>query len=99
MTRFVSLDVPAGGSVPVNPDQVAYLKRAPGEAVVLVFGAVQGGLHELAVLGDLDSVLAALSGPKFDTRRVLGAVREGQVVLASNGVKLRKRRTPKRPAS
>lgn len=64
MVKFVWLDV-AGGKVPVNPDQVAYIKRS-GASTSLVFGAVPGGLHELAVLGDGEEVarqLEAAQGP------------------------------------
>ncbi len=59
MTEFVWLEVPGGGRVPVNPDQVAYLRSQDGRTE-LVFGAVQGGLHTLAVAGDGESVAAQL---------------------------------------
>jgi hypothetical protein len=52
--KFVWLDVPGGGAIPINPDQVAYLRNSvtlEGQTQV-VFGAVPGGLHSVAVLGD-----------------------------------------------
>lgn len=59
MVKFVWLDVPAGGRVPVNADQVAYLRQHEGRTMV-VFGAVPGGFHELAVAGDGDQVAQLL---------------------------------------
>lgn len=59
MVKFVWLDVPAGGSVPVNPDQVAYLRQHEGRTLV-VFGAVAGGFHELHVAGDGEKVAKML---------------------------------------
>lgn len=65
MVKFVWLDV-AGGQVPVNPDQVAYIKRS-GASTSLVFGAVAGGLHELVVLGDGEEVAWQLEGQASPT--------------------------------
>lgn len=54
--RFVWLDVPGGGEIPVNPDQVAYLRTGQGAEhegkTEVVFGAVNGGLHSVIVQGD-----------------------------------------------
>lgn len=79
--RFVWLDVPGGGEIPVNPDQVAYLRagQAAHEGLTeVVFGAVTGGLHSVIVEGDGRDVAAQLefrelappdSGPRYSTWR------------------------------
>lgn len=89
MVKFVWLDEPAGGRVPVNPDQVAYLRQVDGVTHV-VFGAVPGGVHSIAVAGDGDDVAKrleeGLSAPEHLPER-----REG--FNARKG----KRRTPKAP--
>lgn len=87
MVKFVWLDVPAGGRVPVNPDQVAYLRQLEGRTMV-VFGAVAGGFHELAVAGDGDRVAKMLES---------GVSVPGGPVAPRPGFSARqgKRRTPK----
>lgn len=60
MVKFVWLAVPLGGQIPVNPDQVAYLRQTKDGQTAVVFGAMQGGLHEQLVEGDGLSVAAAL---------------------------------------
>lgn len=89
MVKFVWLDVPAGGRVPVNPDQVAYLRQAEGRTLV-VFGAVAGGLHELHVAGDGDEVAQRLEE---------GLSAPARTPEARPGFSARtgKRRTPKAP--
>jgi hypothetical protein len=59
MVKFVWLDVPGPGRVPVNPDQVAYLRQIDGQTRV-VFGAIPGGFHELTVLGNGDEIAKRL---------------------------------------
>lgn len=88
MVRFVWLDVPAGGRVPVNPDQVAYLRQHEGRTLV-VFGAVAGGLHELAVAGDGDAVARRLEEDVSGSDGHLGPV----------GAPKGKRHTPKAPSA
>jgi hypothetical protein len=61
--RLIWLAMPDGGQCPVNPDQVQYLRMTSEGATALVFGAVAGGLHQLVVAGDGESVAAALEGP------------------------------------
>lgn len=63
--KFVWLDVPGGGQIPVNPDQVAYLKISSvfhEGRTEIVFGAVNGGLHSVIVEGEGREVAAALTG-------------------------------------
>lgn len=63
--RFVWLDVPGGGEIPVNPDQVAYLRAGQGDhqsRTEVVFGAVNGGLHSVIVTGEGRAVADALQG-------------------------------------
>jgi hypothetical protein len=63
--RLVWLDVPGGGEIPVNPDQVAYLRMGQGEhggKTEVVFGAVNGGLHSVIVAGDGYDVAGKLQG-------------------------------------
>lgn len=60
--RFVWLDQQDGTKVPINPDQVAYLRRSQTGATEVVFGAVNGGLHSILVAGSGESVAARISG-------------------------------------
>lgn len=59
MVKFVMLRDTEGKEHQVNPDRVAYVKKiATGTAVV--FDGVQGGLHQLVVIGGLDEALRVL---------------------------------------
>lgn len=61
MTKFVWLRALNGGEIPVNPEQVQYVKNTPlGPA--LVFGAVTGGFHELHIEGEPAEIIAHLEG-------------------------------------
>lgn len=53
--KFVWLDVPGGGQIPVNPDQVMYLRQGQAEddgKTEIVFDAGPYGLHTVIVSGD-----------------------------------------------
>jgi hypothetical protein len=59
MVKFVWLEAAGGGRVPVNPDQVLYVRNIEGSARV-VFGAFPGGFHELVLAGDGEEIIDAL---------------------------------------
>lgn len=61
MSKFVWLAVPGQKHIPVNPDQVQYLRIREGETV-LVFGAGAHGLHEVVVTGPINEIVVALGG-------------------------------------
>lgn len=60
MVKFVWLDMRDGGQLPVNPDQVQYLRQTRDGGTAVVFGALQGAMHELIVAGDGETVAALL---------------------------------------
>ena len=62
MVKFVLLPLHDGGWLPVNPDRVAYLRKRAG-AVAVVFDGFAGGVHDVVVAGDAESVLQLLEGP------------------------------------
>jgi hypothetical protein len=64
--RFVWLDVVGGGRVPVNPDQVRYIKRNRAGRTTVVFGAIPGGWDELELAMDAEEAVAALQGQNPD---------------------------------
>ena len=64
--RWVWLETTMG-RVPVNPDQVAYLRSAPtGRGARVVFGAAAAGLHEIEAHGSLAEVAKALESEPAD---------------------------------
>lgn len=69
MVKFVRLPLQDGAWIPVNPDLVAYVRRR-GDQTAIVFGAVQGGLHELLVDGDGDQVVQLLEGAAPAAREI-----------------------------
>lgn len=62
MAKFIWLEVVGGGLVPVNPDQVQYLRRTREGATAIVFGAFNGGVHELLVADEAGVVVHQLEG-------------------------------------
>lgn len=62
MPRFVEFETVGHGLLPVNADQVAYVRRGVNGNTQLVFGAMQGGLHTLEVGGTVDEAVARLEG-------------------------------------
>lgn len=97
--RFVWLAALDGGQVPVNPDQVCYLRPYPRRepATEIVFGAVAGGLHSLAVLGDGEDIAAALLGPEAVAQ--LARRREAEAAAAERGDRPAARPARRKPPS
>lgn len=62
MAKFVWFESYTEGRVPVNPDQVAYVRKGVRGETQLVFGAIQGGFHMLQVAGPVDEAVDALEG-------------------------------------
>lgn len=62
MVKFVWLNVAGGGRVPVNPDQVQHLRQTREGATALVFGAFNGGFHEILAADDVLAVMLQLEG-------------------------------------
>lgn len=60
MVKFVWLEVGDGARVPVNPDQVRYLKRTREGKTAIVFSAMPGGFDELVIEMDAAAAVAAL---------------------------------------
>lgn len=62
MTRFVWVPVKNGGDVPVNPDQVKYMRRTVEGDTALVFGALNGGFDQVAVSCSAEEAVELLGG-------------------------------------
>lgn len=60
MARFVEFHSYEHGLVRVNPDQVCYVRTGVKGDTQLVFGAMTGGLHAMAVAGSPQQVIEAL---------------------------------------
>lgn len=63
MVKFVWLEVGDGARIPVNPDQVRYLKRTREGKTAIVFSAMPGGFDELVLEMDAEEAVEALECP------------------------------------
>lgn len=65
MATFVWLEEQlTGRQIPVNADQVMYLKpTTSGAQTAVVFAAFAGGIHSIMVNGDLETIAKQLAGP------------------------------------
>ncbi len=62
MVKFVWLDADNGGQVPVNPDQVMYLRRTADGKTGVVMSSFGGGMDQIVVTTDAQHTAALLEG-------------------------------------
>jgi hypothetical protein len=77
MTKFVWIDVENGGRVPINPDQVRYLRRTRQGKTAIIFGAIAGGFDEVISEASAHDVVAMLEGKVSDDAEAAEAAASG----------------------
>lgn len=64
MAKFVWIDVENGGRVPINPDQVRYLRRTVDGKTGIVFGAFAGGYDQVVSEMGAEAVVMLLESDR-----------------------------------